>query len=519
MKYLMTVDAGTGSGRAVIFDTKGNQISLSQKEWTHLSEEGVENSMNFDWENNWKLICDCIKDSIAKSGIDPKDILAVSATSMREGIVLYDKEGKEIWAVANVDARASKEVKELKESFEGIEEEFYDISGQTFALGALPRLLWVKKNRPSVYQKIDKISMISDWVLAKLSGVITSEPSNAGTSGIYSLKDRDWMPMMAKKIGLKDDIFPPSYESGEVIGKVNKKASLQTGLSRDTLVVTGGGDVQLGSAGLGVVETNDAAIIGGSFWQQVVNIDKAVVAKDMSIRINPHVIKGLSQAEGITFFSGLVMRWFRDVFCQVEQIEAKEIGVDPYVLLEEMAVRVKPGSNGIIPIFSDEMNYGKWYHASPSFLNLSLDAALCSKGAMFRSLEENAAIVSAQNLEKIFDFSGVDTDTLVFAGGASKGFLWPQIVADVTGKKIKIPVVKEATALGGAMAAGVGAGVFESIKEAAKELVKWEKVYEPNLKNHQIYKDVRRRWKEAYKTQLKLVDEGVTTSMWKAPGL
>jgi autoinducer 2 (AI-2) kinase len=197
----------------------------------------------------------------------------------------------------------------------------------------------------------------------------------------------------------------------------------------------------------------------------------------MSIRINPHVIKGLSQAEGITFFSGLVMRWFRDAFCQVEQIEAKEIGVDPYVLLEEMAVRVKPGSNGIIPIFSDEMNYGKWYHASPSFLNLSLDAALCSKGAMFRSLEENAAIVSAQNLEKIFDFSGVDTDTLVFAGGASKGFLWPQIVADVTGKKIKIPVVKEATALGGAMAAGVGAGVFESIKEAAKELVKWEKVY------------------------------------------
>ncbi len=105
---------------------------------------------------------------------------------MREGIVLYDENGKELWAVANVDARADKEVRFLKENFKDIEEEFYQLSGQTFALGALPRILWLKNSRPEVYAKVAKISMIGDWILARLSGVIATNPSNGGTTGIFS---------------------------------------------------------------------------------------------------------------------------------------------------------------------------------------------------------------------------------------------------------------------------------------------------------------------------------------------
>ena len=108
MNYLMAIDAGTGSVRAVIFDTKGNQISVGQKEWTHLEEEGVPNSMSFDCETNWALVCECIKESLNSAGLSGEDITALSATSMREGIVLYDKDSKELWAVANVDARADK---------------------------------------------------------------------------------------------------------------------------------------------------------------------------------------------------------------------------------------------------------------------------------------------------------------------------------------------------------------------------------------------------------------------------
>lgn len=517
MKYLMAIDAGTGSVRAVIFDIKGNQISVAHREWTHIEELGVANSMSFDCEINWALVCECIKEAISISKLNNTDIVALSATSMREGIVLYDEFSKELWAVANVDARADKEVRYLKENFKGIEEEFYAQSGQTFALGALPRIMWLKNNRPEIYQKVAKISMIGDWILTRLSGVIATDPSNGGTTGIFSLKERDWVSSMARKVGIKDDIFPPTLEVGTLMGSVTCKDS---GLSENTKVVMGGGDVQLGSAGLGVVKKGQVAILGGSFWQQVVNIPSTIKPpKDMGIRVNPHVVDGLSQAEGITFFSGLVIRWFRDAFCDAENIEAKEKNIDTYTLLEQKSKNVPVGSYGIIPIFSDSMKYGKWYHASPSFLNLSLDSSTCNKYSMFKSLQENACIVSNINLKKIEEFTDMSFSEIVFAGGASKGALWCQTLADVTGCVVKIPKVTEATALGASMAAGVGVGIYKDLKSAVKELVVWDKTYKPNMTNHEIYNEIQSNWQKAYEIQLNLVDKNITKTMWKAPGL
>ncbi|MEA1915486.1 MAG: autoinducer-2 kinase [Campylobacterota bacterium] len=520
MQYLMAIDAGTGSVRAVIFDTLGKQISVAQKEWVHLEECNVPNSMNFDFNTNWDLTVQCIQEVLKNSKLSGEDIVSLSATSMREGIVLYDQYGDELWAVANVDARASDEVKYLKENFEGIEEEFYEKSGQTFALGALPRILWLKNNQPERYEKVASISMIGDWILAKLCGVIATEPSNAGTTGVFCLQKRQWASSMAQKLNIKDTMFPACFETGTPIGEVTADVANLTGLSSKTKVVMGGGDVQLGSAGLGVVKANQVAILGGSFWQQIVNIKNDVKPpKDMGIRVNPHVIDGLNQAEGITFFSGLVMRWFRDAFCDLEKLQAQQQGVDVYALMEEKAKEVPVGSHGILPIFSDSMKYSKWYHASPSFLNLSIDPSVCNKASMFRSLQENACIVSSINLDKIKAFSGVEADTIVFAGGASKGSLWCQILADVTGCTIKIPKVTEATALGAAMAAGVGADIYTSLEDAAEKLVVWDKTYTPNNQNTKIYDTIKLQWQEAYTAQLKLVDSNITTSMWKAPGL
>ena len=138
---------------------------------------------------------------------------------------------------------------------------------------------------------------------------------------------------------------------------------------------------------------------------------------------------------------------------------------------------------------------------------------------MFRSLQENAAIVSSINLDKIKEFTNLEIDTIVFAGGASRGALWSQILADVTGCTIRIPKVTEATALGAAMAAGVGAGIYDTITEAAKKLVVWDKEYKPNMKNNKIYNEIKIKFTKAYEAQLKLVDDNITTSMWKAPGL
>jgi len=130
---------------------------------------------------------------------------------------------------------------------------------------------------------------------------------------------------------------------------------------------------------------------------------------------------------------------------------------------------------------------------------------------MFRSLEENACIVSAINLEKIKAFTNLEIEEIVFAGGASKGDLWCQIFSDVTGCKIKIPKVTEATAL--------GASVYDSIEKAVETLVVWDKEYMPSEKNYKIYKGIQKRWKNVYKNQLQLVDRGLTQSMWMAPGV
>jgi len=508
-RYFLVLDAGTGSIRAIIFDTLGNQIAIAQYEWDHIAEENVAGSMGFDFIRGWELAKRCIRESIASSGINPAEILAVSASSMREGIVVYDDDKGELWGVANVDSRAGEEVAYLKNSYPTLERESYAKSGQTFALSAAPRLLWLKNNRPPLYEKARYFTMISDWILFKLSGELASEPSNAGTAGAFDLKTRDWEKSEFSKCGLKD-LFVPIKESGEILGNVSAQAAGECGLSRDTLVVMGGGDVQIGTAGLGASNLGDAVVLGGSFWQQVVNIPcTAVLSKEMLLRVNPHVVRGMSQAEGITFFTGLVMRWFRNSFgCGKSYSE-----------LEAMAASVPLGSYGITPVFSDRMNYGEWIHASPSFIGLGLDESKYNVASMFRALEENACIVSAINLENIKAFSGVSPSSITFASGASNGALWPQILADVTGLEVKVPVVKEATALGVAMACGIGAGVYKSFEEAGKEIVKIERTYEPNAANHTQYGEIKEKWLKVYAKQMELVREGVTEPMWKAPGV
>jgi autoinducer 2 (AI-2) kinase len=508
-RYFLVLDAGTGSIRSIIFDTLGNQIAIAQYEWEHIAEKGVAGSMGFDFIRGWELAKRCIRESIAIAKITPSEIVAVSASSMREGIVVYDNERREIWGVANVDGRSGIEVSYLKKTFPSLESESYALSGQTFALSAAPRLLWLKNNRPSLYEKARYFTMISDWILFKLSGELASEPSNGGTAGAFSLQERNWNRGEFEQCGLKD-LFVPIKESGEVLGTVSTQASDETGLNTKTLVVMGGGDVQIGTAGLGASKLGDAVILGGSFWQQVVNIPSdAILSDEMLLRVNPHVVRGMSQAEGITFFTGLVMRWFRNTFgCGKSYSE-----------LEALASTVPLGSYGITPIFSDRMNYGEWIHASPSFIGLGLDESKYNVASMFRSLKENACIVSAINLENIKAFSGVSPDSITLASGASNGVLWSQILADVTGLAVNVPVVKEATALGVAMACGIGSADYKSFEAAGKSIVKIERTYEPNLANHAYYGEMKERWLKIYAKQMELVKEGILEPMWKAPGI
>jgi autoinducer 2 (AI-2) kinase len=517
-KYLMAIDAGTGSVRVILFDTLGNECCVTQSEWTHNEDKRFPGSMDFDINKNINIIMNLIKEILAISKINPENILAISTTSMREAIVLYDKNGKELWACANVDSRANDEVASLYQISNNIEAEIHQISGQTFSLGAIPRILWVKKNIPETYEKVKYVTMLNDWITYRLTNVISVEPSNGCTTGLFNLKERAWDPSISEKVDLRNDIFPVVNESGSIIGHVSEDFAALTGLSTQTLVVAGGGDAQLGCIGMGVINEGDAAVLGGSFWQYEYTTNQVAINSDCSVRVNCHAVPNAWQYEAIAFFPGLIMRWFRDSFCDLEAFMQKETGENIYAQMEKRAKDVPAGCHGMVCTFSDKMNYFSWKHATPSFIDFKFDSSF-NKATFYRAIMENAALVTKGNIETVTKTTNKSPNSIVFAGGASKSDLWCQIVADVLNIQVKVPVVKESTALGAAICAGVGAGIFESFNDAIKKVVKFEKTFQPDEANRSVYDNLYKKWESIYKVQLDLADQGVADHMWIAPGL
>lgn len=516
-EYLLALDGGTGSFRAILFNRTGKQVAIEQIEWEHPVDSRYPGSISFDFVNGWDIIKTCIKNLINKNDINPEEIKGVSADSMREGFILYDENQNELIGFSNVDSRSNEEAIFLKSSNPELEMEIYLETGQTFALSALPRLLWVKNHEPEIYSKTKYINMINDWIVTKLTGKIVSEPSNASTSGLFDLKARSWLPKVAEKCGIKSDIFPPVVESGNAVGNVSEQVSLETGLSTNTVVVCGGGDSQLGCIGVGSIENNQAALFGGSFWQYEYNTDKPLVDSLGRIRVNCHAVPHLWQQEAIAWSSGLVMRWFRDAFLMLDKEKAKELRTSVYSIMDKYAAEIPVGSNGMIVTFADIMNFRNLKHGSPTITNFAIDPINFNKYTLYRAIMENAGLITLGHLKMVEEITGNIPNEIYFAGGSSYSKLWCQIIADILGIRVITPKEKEATALGAAFLAGVGSGVYSSLQEAVKN-VEIDCVFEPNMVNHQEYLKVFETWQKVYKAQLELSDRGITHYMWKAAG-
>jgi autoinducer 2 (AI-2) kinase len=516
-QYVMAVDAGTGSCRAVVFDRDGNQASIAQREWTHPSLPSVPGSQVFETKKNWALISICIREAMIAKSIEPSQIKAVSASSMREGMVLYDKTGRELWACPNVDSRASTEAASMID--DGSAEKLFFRGGDWVSITAPPRFLWIKNHRPDIFRRVAHIGMISDWILFKLSGRYVTDPSVGSSSAMFDLKKRDWSPQSAELCGLLQDVLPEVVESGRTIGEITKSAESETGLRAGTPVVTGGGDTQLGLTGIGVTEPGRVTVVGGSFWQTTVLMDQARIDKKIRLRTLCHVIPGQWMMEGIGFYCGLTMRWFRDAFCQSEKEEAKRDDTDPYAVMERLAAQVPPGSEGVMGIFSNLMNSRRWVHASPSLLQFDIrNPGRSGKKECIRAIEESAAYVALGHLKIIESITRRHPSEVMMTGGASKGKLWPQIIADVLGVDVIVPVVKESTALGCAIAAGTGMGWYGDIQDAAGRVAKIEKRLEPSSERHREYQRLYASWLEVYDRALAMSEDGLLRPLWRAVG-
>jgi autoinducer 2 (AI-2) kinase len=165
--YLLAIDAGTGSCRALLFTTSGDQVAVSRREWVHHQPPGVPGGQDFDVDANWRAIASCVRDALQQAGADGADIAAVSATSMREGMVLYDSRGTEIWACPNVDSRATVEAGELIS--EGAAERIYQEAGDWVSITSPARLRWLARHRPDILGQSDSLGMLSDWIVYRLA--------------------------------------------------------------------------------------------------------------------------------------------------------------------------------------------------------------------------------------------------------------------------------------------------------------------------------------------------------------
>jgi len=511
---LLAIDAGTGTCRAVLFALDGSQVAIGQREYSHPGLPGAPGSQVFETAHNWRLICDCVREALASSGAAADAVKAVSATSMREGMVLYDARGREIWACPNVDSRAREEAAELVHS--GAAQEIYDHAGDWVSITAPARFLWLARHEPDVFAAVAHIGMLGDWIVTRLSGEFVTDPSLGSSSGMFELAERDWSARVLEICGLDRSVFPPVLDPGTVVGNVSTQAAAETGLRSGTPVVVGGADTQLALAGIGDSEPGRFTVVGGSFWQHTVVLDKPLIDPQGRLRTLCHTVPGEWMMEGIGFYCGLVMRWFRDAFCDTETKQAADQGRDVYSLLEERASSVPPGAGGLFGIFSNLMTARSWVHAAPAFIGFDINAPERSgKKECVRAIEEAAAYVSRGHLEIAAEICRRKPEEVIFTGGAAKGTLWPQILADVIGVPVRIPTVKESSALGAAIYAGIGVGRYASTGDIA---ARFERTVEPQADAHVAYRRLYDQWLELYGRALELSDAGVVRPLWRAAG-
>ena len=515
-RYLLAIDAGTGSCRAVLFTETAAQAGVGQREWTHHEPPGVPGGQDFDVHAGWRAIAACVQDALRAAGATGDDVAAVAATSMREGMVLYDQDGQEIWACPNVDSRSATEAEDLIR--EGAAAKIYAEAGDWVSITAPARLRWLARHRPGLLAATGSLGMLSDWIVYRLTGQHVTEPSCGSSSGMFTLASRRWSQSIPAMCGLPAAVLPPVVDPGTVVGEVTPVAAELTGLRAGTPVTAGGADTQLGLLGAGA-ERDEYTVVAGTFWQNTVLLAEPLVDPEVRLRTLCHVVPGEWMLEGIGFYCGMSMRWFRDAFCDAEVALARSRGVDPYVVMEEVAVRVPAGAGGVIAIMSNVMNAKRWAHASPSFLQFDLaNPAASGRGACVRAIEEAAAYVARGHRDIITSLTGRRFGEVVFTGGAGRGRLWPQIMANVLGVPVHVPSVTESSALGAAICAGTGAGIYSDLLELRPALRRRAATFEPDQATVAAYDEQYAAWREIYQRMLDITDEGLLNPLWRAAG-
>jgi len=510
LNLLLGIDIGTSSLKSVLYDPdRGCAVGDASREYTtHFPvPAGAEHDPD-DW---WRAACDSIQELLASSGVDAGSVRGVGVGGLGWCCLSVDEKGVPLRrAMIWMDRRAEAECRWLRERFG--QERILQIAGNRIDPAYVtPKQLWLKKHEPDVFRRAHCYLQSEAYLVFRLTGALTQSLSSGYSFYFFDIAKGEWLPGVADEMGIPIEKHPPIFGCSDVVGEVTSAAAEATGLRAGTPVVAGGLDAACAALGAGVVRPGQTQDQGGTAGGMSIHCDRPV--SHPALILGYHVAPGAWLLQGGTVAGGASLKWFRDTFGTdvriASGVDAASSGTaaDDFKLLTTEAAQAEPGSGGVIflPYLAGERSPIWDTDARGAFVGLTFRT---TRAHLVRAVMEGCAFSLLHNLETAKE-AGVEFDVLFAVGGAARSDLWCQIKSDVTGCPVRVPAVSEGTALGAAILAGVGAGVFRDVEEGVARMVRFERSFEPRPQMHEMYRSMFEVYRGLYPSLI---------GLWKSKG-
>lgn len=494
MSYLIGVDLGTSGTKTVIFDENGTALASKTIEYPlYQPKNGWAEQDANDW---WNAAYNSMKAVVTQSGVNPRDIKGIGISGQMHGLVMLDKAGNVLRkSIIWCDQRTSKECEEITQKVGA--ERLIEITANPALTGfTASKILWVKNNEPEIYSKCAHILLPKDYVRYMLTGEFATEVSDASGMQLLDVPNRCWSDEVLSKLGIDKSLLAKVYESPEVTGKLTAKASELTGIPEGTPVVGGAGDNAAAAVGTGTVEDGIAFTTLGTSGVVFAHTTKLSIDPKGRVHTFCCAVPGAWHVMGVTQAAGLSLKWFRDNFCQPEMEVAKGMGKDPYFIMDKQAERIPIGAEHLLylPYLMGE----RTPHLDPdcrgAFFGLS---AMHTKQHLLRAVMEGVSYSQRDSVE-VLRGMGVQIKDMLACGGGGTSPLWRQMLADVFNCPVKTVASKEGPALGVAILAGVGTGIYKSVEEGCRAVIKTNPAQNPIAENAVQYEKFYKLYTQLY---------------------
>ena len=494
MNYLIGIDIGTSATKTVLFDEEGRVAASASQEYPlYQPHNGWAEQDPHDWRD---AALETLRRVMDESGAGPEDVKGIGLSGQMHGLVMLDEKGEVIRrSIIWCDQRTGAEVEDMLAIMP--RERWIEVTANPPLTGwTAAKILWVRKNEPENYARCRHILLPKDYIRYVLTGVFAAEVSDASGMQLLDVPGRCWSEEVLEKLDINPEYLGKLYESCEVTGTILPEIAARTGLSEKTVVVGGAGDNAAAAVGTGVVEDGKAFTTIGT--SGVVFAHSSQVTIDPKGRVHTCccAVPGAWHVMGVTQAAGLSLQWFRNNFCQDYIEAAKQQGIDAYDLINMDVAAIPAGSERLIylPYLMGE----RTPHLDPDcrgvFFGLS---AIHTRAHMLRAAMEGVSY-SLCDCNDILKEMGVHVSQMMACGGGGRSPVWRQMLADLYDCQVKTVHQSEGPALGAAILAGVGCGLYESVESACRRLISEDKSASPVKEQTETYKAYHALYQELY---------------------